>query len=90
MVAQVNRATASIPLNLAEDSGETAVGRKAYFYRVARGSAAELSAALDHMVDLEMLDEDDIERAKAPGLAKRADLPAINPRASGCHPSPCP
>ena len=65
MVDQVNRATASIPLNLAEGSGETSDGRKAYFYRIARGSATELSAALDHMVDMEMLVEGDIATAKA-------------------------
>ena len=65
MVDQVNRATASIPLNLAEGTGETSVGRRAYFYRVARSSATELSAALDHMVDLEMLAEDDVAAAKA-------------------------
>jgi four helix bundle protein len=65
IVDQVNRSTASIPLNIAEGSGESSPGRRAYFYRIARGSATELSAALDHMVDKEMLLEEDTGTAKA-------------------------
>ncbi len=61
---QVFRATSSIPLNIAEGSGESSAGRKAYFYRIARASATELSAALDHMVDMEMLVEADSATAK--------------------------
>ncbi|MGQ0814443.1 MAG: four helix bundle protein [Gemmatimonadota bacterium] len=64
LIDQINRSLASIPLNIAEGSGETSVGRKAYFYRIARGSATELSAALDHMVDMEMLEENDTQSAK--------------------------
>ena len=64
LLDQVFRATASICLNIAEGSGEESVGRKAYFYRIARGSATELSAALDHMVDVGMLQEDDTAHAK--------------------------
>jgi four helix bundle protein len=64
IVDQVNRSTASIPLNIAEGSGEGSPGRKAYFYRIARGSATELSAALDHMVDKDMLNEEDTATAK--------------------------
>jgi four helix bundle protein len=64
LLDQAFRATASIPLNIAEGAGEQSVGRKAYFYRIASASATELSAALDHMVDVEMLDEHDIVPAK--------------------------
>jgi four helix bundle protein len=64
LLRQAFRASASIPLNIAEGSGETSIVRKAYFYRVARGSATELSAALDYMVDLEMLSDDDTAAAK--------------------------
>jgi four helix bundle protein len=60
----VFRCTASIPLNIAEGSGETSAGRKAYFYRISRGSATELAAGLDHMVDMGMLGEDEIGQAK--------------------------
>ena len=63
IVSQAYRS--SIPLNIAEGSGEESAGRKAYFYRIARGSATELSAALDHMVDLGMLQEDETREPKA-------------------------
>ena len=64
IVDQVHRAESSIPLNIAEGSGEESVGRKAYFYRIARASATELSAAYDYMVDVDMLDENDTRHAK--------------------------
>ena len=64
IVDQARRALASTPLNIAEGSGEESVGRKAYFYRIARASATELSAALDHMVDIGMLEENDLIEAK--------------------------
>ena len=64
LLNQVFRCTASIPLNIAEGSGETSAGRKAYFYRISRGSATELAAGLDHMVDMGMLSEDDTAKAK--------------------------
>ena len=65
MVDQVLRATASIPLNIAEGNGERFPGRRAYFFRVARASATELGAALDHMVDMDLLKVSDIHAAKA-------------------------
>lgn len=65
LVNQVLRAAASVPLNICEGSGERAPGRRAYFYRVARGSATELAGALDHMVDMEMLAEGDTASARS-------------------------
>ena len=65
VIRQVYRSSASIPLNLSEGCGETSEGRKAYFYRIARGSATELAASLDYMVDVSMLEESDIVTAKA-------------------------
>ena len=44
---QLRRASASIPLNLAEGAGEFSPSEKARFYRMARRSASECSAALD-------------------------------------------
>jgi four helix bundle protein len=64
IIDQIRRAVLSIALNIAEGSGEESVGRKAYFYRIARGSATEVSAACDHMVDMNMLDEQDTAHAK--------------------------
>jgi four helix bundle protein len=64
IVSQILRATASIPLNTAEGNGETSSARRAYFFRIARGSATEVAATLDHMVDMELLDEKHIVAAK--------------------------
>jgi four helix bundle protein len=65
LVLQVLRAIASIPLNIAEGSGERAPGRRAYFFRIARASATEVSAGLDHMVDMGLLKNEDILASKA-------------------------
>lgn len=65
LVDQVLRAVASVPLNIAEGNGESKPGRRAYFFRIARSSATELGAALDHMVDMEFLKNEDIVAAKA-------------------------
>jgi four helix bundle protein len=64
LVDQLLRATASIPLNIAEGSGERMAGRRAYFYRVARSSATEVASALDHMVDMGLLEAEDTNVAK--------------------------
>jgi four helix bundle protein len=64
LVDQVLRATSSVPLNISEGCGERKPGRRAYFFRISRASATELSAALDHMVDMELLKEDDTKHAK--------------------------
>jgi four helix bundle protein len=44
---QVDRASASILLNIAEGCGRFARGDKAQFYLIARGSTMECAAALD-------------------------------------------
>ena len=62
---QYRRAALSIPLNIAEGGGEYAPAEKARFYRIAKRSATECAAVLDHMVDLEMLPESDIRSAKS-------------------------
>ena len=64
IVDQILRATSSIPLNTAEGNGETSPARRAYFFRIARGSATEVAATLDHMVDMELLEEADVVTAK--------------------------
>src|SRR5687768_14545921 len=60
LVDQLLRATASVPLNIAEGNGERSPGRRAYFFRISRGSATEMAAALDHLVDMGLLQEQDI------------------------------
>jgi four helix bundle protein len=52
IVDQLGRAVLSIKLNIAEGSGEFAAKEKSRFYRMARRSAAEASAALDDPEDL--------------------------------------
>ena len=64
LMDQLLRATASVPLNIAEGNGESQPARRAYFFRISRASATEVSAALDHMVDMELLKEEDIAAAK--------------------------
>jgi four helix bundle protein len=65
LVDQVLRSTSAVPLNIAEGNGESTTARRAYFFRIARSSATETAAALDHMVDMEVLANEDILAAKA-------------------------
>jgi len=44
---QLDRASVSIVLNIAEGAGRIAPAQKAHFYAIARGSAVESGAALD-------------------------------------------
>jgi four helix bundle protein len=61
---QLVRAGASITRNLAEGGGEWSPKEKAKFYRYAKRSAAEAAAALDVLVDYQMLRQVDTNDAK--------------------------
>ena len=61
---QYRRASLSLPLNIAEGAGEFAPKEKARLYRIARRSADECSALLDHLVDLGMATAAQIRQAK--------------------------
>jgi four helix bundle protein len=63
---QYRRASLSIPLNIAEGGGEYAPAEKARFYRIAKRSATECAALLDHMVDLQMLPEPELRQITTP------------------------
>lgn len=47
---QLDRASASVVLNIAEGAGRRTAAEKASFYAIARGSAAECAAILDLLV----------------------------------------
>jgi four helix bundle protein len=61
LVDQLQRAAASVLLNLAEGAGEYSRKEKARFYRMARRSATECAAILDLLVDNQIVGERDVE-----------------------------
>lgn len=61
---QLDRASVSIALNIAEGAGEFARKEKARFYRIARRSATECAAILDIIRELEMVDPSAVAAAK--------------------------
>src|SRR5690606_4204110 len=64
LAGQLQRATSSVELNIAEACSEPTLRRRAYFLRLARASANNTASALDHMVDIGLLDEADIQNSK--------------------------
>lgn len=54
---QFQRAGTSVPLNIAEGTGEYAVNEKIRFYRMARRSATECAGIFDVCVGLKLVDE---------------------------------
>ena len=63
-IDQLVRGGSSITRNLAEGGGEWSPKEKAKFYRYAKRSGAEVAAALDVLVDYEMLRREDVTVAK--------------------------
>lgn len=64
VIDQYRRAALSLPLNISEGAGEFAPKEKARLYRIARRSADECSALLDHLVDLELSTAEQTRPAK--------------------------
>ena len=62
---QLDRASTSIPLNIAEGNGRFTQADRCRFFDIARGSALECAAALDVMVARKALSEDEIDSGKA-------------------------
>ena len=58
---QLQRASTSVPLNVAEGAGEFSSNEKARFYRISRRSAPECAAILDVLWRLRLLDEGSYE-----------------------------
>jgi four helix bundle protein len=61
---QLDRASTSIPLNIAEGNGKFSTKDRARFLEIARGSALECAAALDVLVARKLAEVDQVESAK--------------------------
>jgi four helix bundle protein len=61
---QLDRASTSIPLNIAEGNGKFSDADRARFLEIARGSALECAACLDVVVTRKLAQPDDIVAAK--------------------------
>ena len=62
---QLDRASTSIPLNIAEGNGKFTSPDRCRFFDNARGSALESAACLDVMVAKRFVDTEEIETGKA-------------------------
>jgi four helix bundle protein len=61
---QLDRASTSIPLNIAEGNGKFSGKDRARFLEIARGSALECAACLDVLVARKLATPDQVEEAK--------------------------
>ena len=61
---QLDRASTSIPLNIAEGNGKFSAKDRARFLEIARGSALECAAALDVLVSRKLAQPEQIDQAK--------------------------
>jgi four helix bundle protein len=62
---QLDRASTSIPLNIAEGNGRHTAADRCHFFDIARGSTLECAAGLDVLVAKNALNEEDIDAGKA-------------------------
>jgi four helix bundle protein len=62
---QLDRASTSIPLNIAEGNGKFSVKDRARFLEMARGSALECAAALDVLVARKLATDEQVSSAKS-------------------------
>ena len=61
---QLDRASTSIPLNIAEGNGKFSARDRARFFEMARGSAVECAACLDVLVVRELVKEEPLAAQK--------------------------
>jgi four helix bundle protein len=88
---QMDRASVSIALNIAEGAGEFARREKARFYRIARRSATECAAILDVIAELELgVDAQVLREAKDQLRAIVAMLIGLGKWLEGKAPEPPP
>ena len=64
LAEQLQRASTSVPLNVAEGAGEFSRNEKARFYRIAKRSATESAAILDVCIRLRLLDPSLYDRGR--------------------------
>jgi len=64
IVDHLQRASLSVPLNIAEGAGEFSEKEKIRFYRIARRSATECSAILDVCRRLGLVEDSQIEEGR--------------------------
>jgi len=60
----LDRASTSVPLNIAEGNGKFSAPDRARFFEIARGSAVECAACLDVLVARKLAAEDDMAPRK--------------------------
>ena len=61
---QLDRASTSVPLNIAEGNGKFSVKDRARYLQTAFGSALECAAALDVLLARKMIKENDVQEGK--------------------------
>jgi four helix bundle protein len=64
-VGQLDRASTSVPLNIAEGNGRFTSADRCRFFDIARGSTLECAAALDVLVAKQVLQEQEVDPGKA-------------------------
>ena len=62
---QLDRASTSIPLNIAEGNVKRSTKDRARFWQIANGSCVECSACLDVAVARELLSSEEVEQGKS-------------------------
>src|SRR6266478_7489350 len=62
---QLDRASTSIPLNIAEGNGRYSAADRCHFFDISRGSALECAAALDVAVAKGVVTEADVDPGKS-------------------------
>ena len=61
---QLDRASTSIPLNIAEGNGKFSAKDRARFFEVARGSALECAACLDVLLERQLVTDEQVVPGK--------------------------
>lgn len=81
---QLDRASTSIPLNIAEGNGKFSDADRSRFLEIARGSALECAACLDVLVVRKYVSADDIASSKEQLVRIVNMLMGLLKRFSGC------